>query len=206
MAMSNRSLIRWGGLLYVLAGLSLIIQQVFHPAQIALPGATGIWVLVHTIGYFGLALGLLGLVAVYARQKEKAGKLGLIGFVLAFLGNALTVGAAFLDSYLLPVLVANAPAVLGAPPTDPGPLFGGPAGIIILLSSLTVTVGFVLFGIATWRAGVLPRWAALIVIVSAWFGIAAIFSQAIFSVAAIVFSIGNAWLGYAVWADPGPGD
>ena len=203
--MSNRNLIRWGGLLYVLAGLSLVIQQVFHPAQSALPAATVIWVLVHTIGYFGLALGLLGLVAVYARQKEQAGKLGLVGFVLAFLGNALTVGAAFLDGYLLPPLLANAPAILGAPPADPGPLFGGPAGIVILLSSLIVTVGFVLFGIATWRAGVLPRWAALIVVLSAWFGIAAIFSPAIFSAGAIVFSIGNAWLGYAVWADPGQG-
>jgi hypothetical protein len=143
------------------------------------------------------------LVAVYARQKDQAGMLGLIGFALAFLGNALTAGAAFTDAYLVPVLLANAPAVLGAPPANPGPLFGGPAGIIILLSSLIVTIGFVLFGIATWRAGVLPRWAALIVIVSAWFGIAALFSQTVFSVAAIVFAIGNAWLGYAVWADPG---
>ena len=71
-----------------------------------------------------------------------------------------------------------------------------------MLSSLIVTIGFVLFGIATWRAGVLPRWAALIFVLSALFGIAAIFSQAVFSVGAIVIAIGNAWLGYAVWADP----
>jgi len=186
-------LIRRGGLLHLLSGLSLILLSVYDlaapdPAGAARP-------LIHSLGYLGLALGLLGLTAVYLVQQELAGRLGLAGYLLAFVGNVLTAGAAFLNGYVAPV----APELFA--PT--GPLFAGPAGLVILLSAVLVTAGFVMFGIATLRAGVLPRWAAILVVASAWFGLAAAFAPVAFHLGGILFGLGNAGLGYAVWAGAG---
>ncbi|MGH2521921.1 MAG: hypothetical protein ACRDH2_05400 [Anaerolineales bacterium] len=192
--MPNSNLTRWAGLAYLLAGVSLIIQQLY--ALAAPDPTTGGWVAVHTLGYFGLALGLLGLPGIYAAQKEQVRRLGLVGFLLAFIGNALTGGPAFLNTYLVPVLTRQAPEVLA--PT--GPLFTGPAGLVILLSAVLVTLGFILFGISILRAGTLPRGAALLVILSSWFGLATAFSPLVFAIAGAVFGLASAWLGYAVWS------
>jgi hypothetical protein len=69
--------------------------------------------------------------------------------------------------------------------------------------ALLVTAGFVMFGIATLRAGRLPRWAAWLVILSAWFGLAAAFAPVPFHLGGIAFGLGNAGLGYAVWMGAG---
>lgn len=192
--MPSSNLIRWGGLAALLAGVSLILQQLY--ALVAPDQTTSGWIAVHTLGYFGLAFGLLGQVAIYACQMNKVGRLGLTGFVLGFIGNGLTAGAAFMNTFIVPVLTAKAPDLVA--PT--GPLFTGPLGLVVLLSAVIVALGFILFGIATMRAGVLPRWAALIVILTSWFGLAAVFSPAVFAISGAVFGLGNAWLGYAVWS------
>ena len=192
--MSSSNLIRWGGLAAVVGGVSLIAQQIY--ALVAPDPTSGGWVAVHTVGYIGLAFGLLGQVGLYARQMDKVARLGLIGFLLGFIGNGLTAGAAFMNAFIVPVLTTQAPDLIA--PT--GPLFTGPLGLIILLAAVSVTLGFILFGLATMRAGVLPRIAALLVVLSAWFGLAAVFSPIVFALGGIVFGLGNAWLGWAVWS------
>jgi hypothetical protein len=139
---------------------------------------------------------LLGFVGVYGAQMERVGRLGLAGFLVGFLGNGLTAAAAFMNTYIVPVLTAKAPDLVA--PT--GPLFMGPLGLVVLLSAVLVTLGFITFGIGTLRAGVLPRWGALLVVLTSWFGLAAVFSPAIFAISGAIFGLGNAWLGYAVWS------
>ena len=181
--------IRWGGLAYLLAGLFLILQQGHE--LLAGGATTGLWVALHVLGYFGLSLGLIGLVAIFLYSKDQIGTLGKWGFILGFLGNSLNGGAAFLNAFIKPV----APQLT----TPTSPLFMGPAGLVILLAALFVTVGFILFSIALWRAD-LWRWAALLVILGSWFGLAAVFSTALFDIGGIIFGIGNAWLGLSLWS------
>ncbi|MGQ0602751.1 MAG: hypothetical protein ACT4QE_13785 [Anaerolineales bacterium] len=195
--MSNSNLIRWSGLCAIIGGASLILQQLY--ALIAPDVTSGGWVAVHTLGYFGLAIGLLGQVGVYAVQRERVGRMGLIGFVLAFIGNGLTAGAAFLNTFIVPVLTARAPELIA--PT--GPLFTGPLGLMVLFSAVLVTVGFILLGIATARAGVLPPVAAWLVVATAWFGLAAVFSPIVFAIVGAMFGLANGWLGFAVWSGAG---
>ncbi|HKJ28407.1 MAG TPA: hypothetical protein VJ965_12265, partial [Anaerolineales bacterium] len=45
------------------------------------------WGLVNVLGVAGSLLGLLGLVGLYLKVIETTGRLGLAGFVLAFLGT-----------------------------------------------------------------------------------------------------------------------
>ncbi len=187
--MKTSNTIRWGGLAYLLAGLSLILQQ----AQELIAGGatTGLWITLHIMGYFGLALGLIGFVAIYLYAKEKIGTLGKWGFVLGFLGNAMNGGAAFLNAFIKPV----APELT----STTSPLFMGPAGLVIGLAGLLVTIGFILFAVSLWRAN-LWRWAALLVILGSWFGLAAAFSTSAFDVGGILFGLGNAWLGFGLWS------
>jgi hypothetical protein len=192
--MSSSNLIRWGGLAAVFAGISLIVQQLY--ALVAPDPTTGGWIATHTLGYIGLAFGLLGQVSVYAVQRNHISQRGTIGFVLGFLGNALTIGAAFMNTFIVPVLTPRAPELL----VPTGALFSGPLGLILLLSSFLVTIGFIMFGIATARAKVLPTGAAWLVVFTAWFGMAAIFSPVAFAIAGTIFGFANAWLGWDVWS------
>lgn len=195
--MSASALIRWSGLGAVLGGALLILQQLY--ALIAPDVTSGGWVAVHTLGYIGLVFGLLGQVGVYAVQRERVGWMGLSGFVLGFLGNGLTAGAAFMNTFIVPVLTTRAPDLIA--PT--GPLFTGPLGLMVLFSAVLVTVGFILLGIATARADVLPPIAAWLVVATAWFGLAAVFSPIVFAIVGAVFGLANAWLGFAVWSGAG---
>ena len=189
------NLIRWMGAFALFGGVSLVLQQGY---ELTVPDKTsGAWVAVHTLGYFGLAFGLLGLVGVYARQMEKVGRLGLTGFLLGFIGNGLTAGAAFMNTYIVPVLTTENPELL----ESSGPFFTGPLGLVLLLASLLVTIGYILLGVATARARVLPAMGAWLVVISSWFGIAPIFSPVAFAVGGIVFGLGNAWLGWAIWSN-----
>jgi hypothetical protein len=46
-------------------------------------------------------------------------------------------------------------------------IFAGSLGMIENMSLLVYTAGFILFGIAIWRSGVLPRWAGVLIAVHA---------------------------------------
>jgi hypothetical protein len=80
---------------------------------------------------FGLALMLLALVGLYARQAEAAGPLGLVGFLAAFLGTGLLMGASWTNTFTPPVVAREAPALLmihpprrpWARPSSPPPRF-----------------------------------------------------------------------------------
>lgn len=95
-------------------------------------------------GIFGVALlgTLVGLVAVHTRQSRSYGTLGLLGFVAAFLGTAL--------------LLANVAFVRVAG--------RGLLDLILGVGIVGALVGFVLLGVATLRAKVLPDWCGVALI------------------------------------------
>ena len=134
---------------------------------------------VQVIALIGLAFVLLGgLVAVYVYQSEEAGFLGVVGFVVAFLGTALIVGANWAQVFVAPLLAANAPQIFEL----------GPPGSV-LVTFITLGVGWLLFGIATLRAGVFPRWAAILLTVGA------VLSFFPVPLSGIVLSAAVIWLG-----------
>jgi membrane protein implicated in regulation of membrane protease activity len=63
-------------------------------------------------------------------------------------------------------------------------------------------LGGLLFGIATFRAGVLPRWAGgLLAITAALTPLAALLPHQIQRLAAMPMGLALAWLGYALWSE-----
>jgi hypothetical protein len=145
--MRTANLIRWGALAALASGALWIAGGILHLAYPQdPPGMLG-----YMLNYLGTAvfsaayLGMLGgLVGLHAHQVDSYGRLGRAGFLLAFVGAAL----AFVGQATSGIFPQN--GTLGWLFSDPG--FGFQVGI--LLTSL----GLLLMGIATMRAGVLPRW------------------------------------------------
>lgn len=74
-------------------------------------------------------------------------------------------------------------------------------GLFLFGGFLLLVVGFVLFGLATWRARVLPRWAGLLVVAGVLIDFAAGFAfggSPPLPVGIVLASAGFAWMGYAL--------
>ena len=206
--MSASKVIRWAGLAAVIAGALTIVTQILHPANDPSEVGTGSWAIAHYLflGYFVFAL--LGLTGIYAKQVEQAGVLGLVGFLALFVALPLSTPLVFLEAAILPVLAGEAPQfvegffeVFAGPgsQTNLGALGG--AFVVVLLLSI---IGGLLFGIATIRAGVFPRWAAILYLV----GVVSIILAFLVGdlgarISGVVTGLAIAWLGYALWSERG---
>lgn len=94
------------------------------------------------IGVFLLAVALVG---IHWRQADRAGLFGALGLAAALIGTMMAAGgyASFFFTY--PAVAARAPEALSGPPAG------------ILLATLGFGAGWLVFGLASLRAGVLPR-------------------------------------------------
>src|SRR5713226_2369899 len=165
MSMSTSNLIRWSGLALILGAAALAVHFITHPpGEPAQYVAYPLWAFSHWLAGIAWLLILFGLMGVYARQAEKVGLLGLIGFILAVLGIAVEAGGVIiLGAILQPFIAAQQPGWLDLK----GPLTTLPAfRLTFNLMSLAVVAGFLLLGIATLRAAVLPRLGAWLVILA----------------------------------------
>jgi len=116
----------------------------------------------------GLLLIVAGLPGMYAQQAERAGWPGLVGYTLT--GFAVLLFSAFiaLFAFVIPLLDAHAQLLLTG--YDNFQLNGGRIPLLVVVfqvAGLVLSVGTFLLGLATMRAGVLPRSAAVALIVAA---------------------------------------
>jgi hypothetical protein len=189
--MSSTSLMRLGGLAAMLGGGLIFITDILGLLildfeDFSATAASGSWILWSALYLLGLVLILGGLVGLYVYQAEAAGILGLVGFLVAFLGTALVVGAFWDNLFIVPSLAIEAPEFLDAETV------AGPANFGFILTNVLVFGGWALFGLATLRAGVFPRIAAIVTIAGAL--IAFVPLPAI----TVVLDVGVAWLGFAL--------
>jgi len=125
-----------------------------------------------------------GLVALYVRQAEVSGTLGLTGFFLPLIGTTLAAGAFWSQVFVVPRLAVAAPEVADR---GTGAVLAG-----FLLSFLILGVGWVRFGVATLRTRVFPRWAVILLIVGAVLAIPPFPSKA------LVLEVAAACLGFTL--------
>ncbi|HEX2246781.1 MAG TPA: hypothetical protein VHH13_04445, partial [Arthrobacter sp.] len=182
--------------------------QPIHPPDVLASVTTTAWVIIQSFKLAMCVLFVVGIAGLYARQVERAGWLGLAGFVLYSLSWWLQTGYVFADVFILPPLATTAPRFVDG---TLGTLAAGRAsevnlGALPAIFSLGVGIpymlGGLLFGIATLRAGILPRWpAGLLAVASALTPAAALLPHAIQRFAAIPVGLALAWLGYALWSE-----
>jgi hypothetical protein len=123
------------------------------------------------------------------------GSLGAIAFLVAFTGTVMVSGVDWSSAFMAPWLAEiTAPGVLDAEPT--GIFIAG-----ILITFVLFSAGYFLFGLVSLQAEVLPRGAAVLLMV----GAVLFFAMALFELGfeGVVLGAAIAWLGYALWSSAG---
>lgn len=206
MKITASTLMRLAGLSAMLAGLCFIVIGMFHPVNVPASVTTATWVNVHifatALGFFGL----FGMAGLYARQAEKSGWLGLIGFLLFTVWMTLVSGFSFVEAFILPRLATQyspfVVAILGMFSSVPSPVDLGILPTLWNISGPMYILGPLLFGIATFRAGVLPRWAgALLVLGAVLVPVGALVPPELQPKIMIPVGLAMAWLGYALFSE-----
>lgn len=180
--MSSAELVRWGALGAFVAGVAWIVSGLISLAisgqGTEIPGSFSYYLLetmfcVASVGMMGALVGL------HARQVPSYGALGAMGFYAAITGTAL-----MLVSTVATILVGR--EVLDW---------------LFVLGFLGASVGLVLLGAATLRAGILPWWCGVLLIVAV-LGIPVYFALGNYGGA---ISYGLLWLalGYTLWSQRG---
>jgi hypothetical protein len=161
--MSQTTLFRLSGLALLIALPLQILGFVLHPpSEQVVDVLKPLYGPAHLVVFVSWMFALLGLTGLYARQAHRAGVLGLFGFSAIMFAAAYHFYLLLYEAYATPLL-AQEPATRAL--IGDGPLAHG-AGALGPLAFLPV-LAFPLFGIATLRAGVLPR-------LSGWLQIASV--------------------------------
>ncbi|MGE5373616.1 MAG: hypothetical protein ACM3XO_01070 [Bacteroidota bacterium] len=200
------TLMRLAGLSAILAGLCFIAIGMFHPVNVPASVTTATWVNVHVfataLGFFGL----FGMAGLYVRQVEESGWLGLVGFLLFTVWMTLVGGFSFVEAFILPTLAPASPVyvagVLGMFSSSPSQIGLGVLPTLWNISGPMYILGPLLFGIATFRAGVLPRWAgALLVLGAVLVPVGAMVPPEYQPKIMIPVGLAIAWLGYSLFSE-----
>jgi hypothetical protein len=169
MTITRASLTRSAGVAAVAAGVIFIGVQLNHPQLDVASVKTTEWAVRSSLKVLMAALALVGVTGMYLHQVKKMGVLGLIGFVL-FGANYLVIGAtSFIAACVLPSIADTSPTyVRDVLAVASGGHATGDIGLLkpaLLLEGVLYLAGGLLFGIALFRARVLPRWAAALLAV-----------------------------------------
>jgi len=180
----------------LIGGALLVVVDVldgvffFRTTEAAAMGSTA-WIIFDVLDVLLLVLLSLGVVGIYLYQAKQTGALGMIGFLVFFFGLALMSGAVRSSAFILPWLaVAAPPELLAAEPT--GVLYAG-----FLLTIVLLALGGLLYGLASLRAGVLPRGASVLLMIAAV--LAAVMQFLEIPFAGVFVGAALAWMGYALW-------
>lgn len=206
MKITNSGLIRSAGLAAILAGAIFAGIQPIHPADELASVTTNPWAIIISLKLAMCLFFLIGLTGIYARQAEKAGWLGFIGFALLIVSWFLQTGYVFVELFVLPVVATSLPgfvdSALGIANGHPGTMNIGAFLPTYGVVGVCYLLGGVLFGIATVRAAVLPRWPAIMLAFAAIITpAAALLPHALQRYAAVPMGIAMIWLGYSLWSE-----
>ena len=206
MKITSSKVIRWSGLAAMGSGLIYVAIQPIHPTDILLSVTTTQWAIVHYLSLTMDFLGLLGIAGLYTRQVNKVGWLGLAGYLLFSLFYALALAFHFVEAFMSPLLATEAPkfvaGLLGMVTGAPSEVSLGAIPMVYGLLGVAYLLGGVLFGIATFRAGILPRWAGGLLAIGAALTLAgAVIPHPFDRIFAVPVGLALAWLGYALWSE-----
>jgi hypothetical protein len=205
MTITTTTLTRAAGLAAVAGGLLYIAVQIKHPHLDAAFATTTEYAVREAIKILMTILSLIGITGIYLHQVKQAGKLGLIGYAYLALGYLAILCVQVVGLFVLPTLAVSQPdfvndvfAVVtsGTPTGDIGGLQ------TLIQGGLAYIVGGTIFGIALFRANVLPRWAGALLSVGAVATLATSqlpeLTQRLFPIPVGVALIG---LGYSLWRE-----
>jgi hypothetical protein len=201
---TTQKLIRWSAIAWLLSALTGIISIIFTPSDFVDNAMLSRqWVPTHAVLTASYMLFVFGLIGVYVIQAEKAGRLGSVGFVLTFFGALILTAQVIAATWILPVvaLQANAPKTAFEMFDLVGPLAAFSS--VVFAAYVPAGLGLILLGIATMRAGVLPRWAGLLLIIGTVLDLAVLIGasgELIVKAGDVAIDAAKIWIVYALWS------
>lgn len=204
MSITPAHLTQYAGTAAITAGLIFVGVQIGHPHLDAESITTTEMAVRGTLKLVMAVLALAGLTGMYLRQVRQAGVLGLIGYLVYALGYLLISGTAFAATFILPSVAETDPGLVddvvavnsgGQPDGDVG-LFA----VVNTVQSAGYLLGGLLFGIALYRAGVLSRWASVLLAISGLVTVAlSVLPDAFYRLLAFPNGIAMVGLGWSLW-------
>ncbi|HJQ02610.1 MAG TPA: hypothetical protein VJ851_13505 [Jatrophihabitans sp.] len=178
MTITTAKLTRAAGICAAAAGAIFVGVQIKHPAFTVQAFTDGISWHARSIAKLVMSgLAIAGLTGMYLYQRRRMGKLGLVGYLVFTAGYLLMSSVESIAAFVLPGEAHSRPGyvndVLRA---SAGLKTAGDIGsmqLLLALMGVTYMAGGLLFGIALFRARVLSRWAAGLLVLGA-VGIAAL--------------------------------
>lgn len=187
------ALIKVGAVSAVIGGALAIAHEVVNPF-LGYPEAGSGDLAMSALYALHVPLFAIALVGFHLRQHREAGRLGLVGFLVALVGMMLLGGIVWSDLFLFPAIEAVAPGLADEPTTS--------MVIGFILSIAVYAVGWLAFAIATLRAGVFPRPAAVALLVGVV--ITSVVAVAYVPGVLVVFYGAVTWLGVTTLRRPEP--
>lgn len=179
----DRLLVGVGACAGVVAVASQAFQELYQVSGTAVEIGLPIW---GNVAYAGqIALMPFVVLAIYLAQRSALGRFGAVASLVALAGSMLW--AAATAHQLLDVMTTDSRSASDPP---------GRVLVVVLSFFALYAIGLMMLGIATWRARVLPRAAAIMLAIGVPLGLAL---DGVSSLALLVYGTGAAWLGVAAW-------
>ena len=166
MPLSSSRLIAATGVCAAVAGAIYVGVQINHPPADVEHVVTTEMLVRETAKAVMAILAIAGVTGMFVRNRHRFGVLGLLSYVLLTVGYFALFANQVIVACVLPTVAETDPgyvqdyldaAVGGAPAGDIGHVQQ-----LFLLTGVGYALGGLLFGIALFRAGVLARWASLL--------------------------------------------
>ena len=198
--MNHQFIFRAGAACMVISGAALGYSYISHPHHMSpdVIASTG-WIVIHVLFAVSLALGLMGTIAVYAAFSRQTGWLGLLGLIILAPGMLLIFGLDYYEFLIAPYLAQHYPQVIvdhGAGDTM------GPVAVIFPLSGMLTVLGYILLGLAWFRAHSIPRGISIALVLTAacfGFGLSPLGELAAARISAAAFGVALMAVGVCVW-------
>ena len=166
MNLTSNRLLAASGLCAAAAGAIFVGVQIHHPpADVAHITTTNVMIR-ETAKVLMSVLALVGFTGMFLRNRSRFGRLGRVAYALVSAGYLAMFASECLIGYYLPTKAHSSPTyvqhVINAA-INHGPSGGiGAIEVLFLVMGVGYAFGGLLFGIALFRAGILSRWASVL--------------------------------------------
>ncbi|MHA2423294.1 MAG: hypothetical protein ACXAEF_00770 [Candidatus Thorarchaeota archaeon] len=155
------------------------------------------WLIVNGLGVIGFVLALVGVLGIFFKQFDDISEVGILGFLITFVGQVLYNAGIYYETFIWPVLAASDPTLIDL---STGPIYSNPVFFIMLiLAGSLYAFGFLIFGYSTYKTNSFPKWGILLLVIGVVLFTPGFFPYLIRTMGIVVYAIGLIWVGYTLF-------